>query len=410
MGKSILRRLGFHQSVFSIAIIFGYIFFSHIAEVWAKEPEWYSYPDSLYKKEHFLVGKDYDNNADKAIRKENARKGAKADILQQISQSIAVERYRETKAVSNEITTDVLITKTSYEASLSDVRGVSIKKEKDDPLNNTSYALAILPKKEGREIHLEALERNRRELDSFYTKATEASNNGELEKARDMYREVETRRRKHEEFVDILDCLQASGLIYEKLKENVPKTADIRATKDSLNSLIQNQSTKSRWMEKIEEAVSALAQQLEPLKRIILIPFNYEKIGISTSHPDSLTKLVGEGLKGKGYSVTIAESDTLSRLQEDSGFVISGTYLARRDSVLLSVLAKDARTLQTEAATTVDFLRKQAEAMGLDFELHNKEHLFRFQGKSKLIRDKQQVPLLAQYFAFIRIFGSCITN
>jgi len=117
------------------------------------QPSWFKTPEKDYPRSRYLTGLGLGTGPDRAERLQIAEENARTDLIKSIRTQISSEFMVETTETTQQI--DEFTQSRVVSNAALEVDGIQIVHRKHE--GNTAYALAALPKLEGRRRHVEKM-------------------------------------------------------------------------------------------------------------------------------------------------------------------------------------------------------------------------------------------------------------
>ncbi|MBI4233121.1 MAG: DUF4384 domain-containing protein [Chloroflexi bacterium] len=302
------------------------------------QPSWYRQPEQDFPSARFLVGQGTAAGKTPAERLQLAAENARSELIKtirvQISSAFTGQITETNKRVDQEVQSRVVST------VFLEVDGIQIAKQEDK--GNTAYALAVLDKVKGRQLHQNKVEALDREIGPLWKEAKGREGAGQAESALKTYlRLYPLLARREEAQVVLLALGDFAAAAFDELQALDEEVAVSRAQVDQAVDHLTQKASGS-----VDDAAAVLAfrlgQQLPSGKRVLVLPFTYGETQFTSPFSRYLAQALGQKLAeaglqpvqaGAGFQPRGADHQRELGRQAGADLVIKGPYV-QKGSVL----------------------------------------------------------------------------
>jgi len=357
------------RSTFLILILTDLLLIS--VEVFA-QPSWYQNPEREYPRRQYLTGLGMGTGEDKAERMQVAEENARSDLIKSIRTQISSEFIDETTETSRRM--DVYVQSRVVSNASLEVDGIQIVQRRHE--GNTAYALAVLPKLEGRQRHAGKMAHLDQEISRGFKEAKQFEVAGQTEEALKAYLPLFPLLTRHEETQAVLLALgDFSTAAFQELDEleeqGIISRTDVDAAIERLTA---------KDFGTVDAAAAALAfrlgRQLNPGQCVLVLPFTYAGTRFTSPFSRYLAQVVSQKLADaalrpvqpvrKFQPKTMDYQRELAR-QAGAEVVIRGPYVRKGRLLKVFALASEIQNGRKVGAADVEIERVLLEQEHLNF-------------------------------------------
>ncbi|MBT4502468.1 MAG: DUF4384 domain-containing protein [Gemmatimonadetes bacterium] len=336
------------------------------------QPGWYKKPGEAFPQEKFLYGLGVGSGTDPAERLQIAEENARSNLIKGIRTQISSEfisTETETAQRLDEFTQSRIVSTATLE-----VDGVRLERQESG--KKVAYVLAVLEKKEGRQLHRVKIERLDRELQRSLAEAREQEESGAGEKALKAYLQLYPLLASREEAEAVLLALGGFGQsafdeLDQAMGEERLRRADVDAAVERL--------TGGDFAD-LDGALAALAfrlgAQLPTGKRVIVLAPTYGETKFTSRFSRYVAKTLGYKLADVGlrpvqapdrFAPQTSDHRRDQARQAGAEIIVSGSYLEKGDELKLFLLASDVASGVKAGAVDVELGIGLVRDEGLEF-------------------------------------------
>ena len=340
------------------------------------QPSWYAAPELSYPRGEYLIGLGIGSGGDPAERLRVAEENARGDLIRSIRTRISSEFLSETSETGAQL--DAFFRSRVVSNAALEVDGVRIAER--DHRGQLAYALALLPRAEGRRRHADRIARLDEEIDRLYQAAEKQERHGQTEGALKAYLGMYPVLASRDEVQAVLLALgDFAANAFRELDgagdRATVRRSDVDGAIDRLTGGV---------FSRVDAAATALvfrlAQQLRPDQPLVVLPFTYGETRFASPFSRYLEqamnhKLAGSGLRPvsvrPGFRPRTTEHNREGARQAGAELIVTGTYLPRGSSLKIFALATELEAGTKVAAAEVELDTALVVREGLDFVPQN---------------------------------------
>lgn len=298
------------------------------------QPSWYRQPEQDFPSARFLVGQGTAAGKAPAERLQLAAENARSELIKTIRVQISAAFTGQTTETNQRV--DQYAQSRVVSTAFLEVDGIQIAKQEDK--GNTAYALAVLDRTKGRQLHQYKVEALDREIGPLWKEAKGREGAGQAEAALKAYLRIYPLLARREEAQVVLLALGAfSTAAYDELQVLDGEAAVSRAQVDeAVDHLTQ------KAFDSVDDAAAVLAfrvgQQLPSGKRVLVLPFTYGETSFTSPFSRYLAQALGQKLAEVGLQPVQADSAFQPRStdllrergrQADADLIVKGPYIQK---------------------------------------------------------------------------------
>jgi len=336
------------------------------------QPSWYKNPERDYPRRQYLIGLGMGTGEDRVecvqVAEENARSNLIKSIRTRISSEFMVETAETTQRI-DEFAQSRVVSNASLE-----VDGIQIVQRQHK--GNTAYALAVLPKLEGRQRHTGKMARLDQKITRGFKEGRRYEEAGQTEDALRTYLRMYPLLVRREEAQAVLLALgDFSSAAFQELDEleeqGVISRTDVDAAIERLTA---------KDFGTVDAAAASLAfrlgRQLVPGKRVLVLPFTYAETKFTSPFSRYLAQVVNQKLADaemrpvqpiRGFQPKTMDHQRELARQAGADVVIRGPYVEKGHVLKVFALVSEVQSGRKVAAADVEVERVLLEQEHLDF-------------------------------------------
>jgi len=333
------------------------------------QPDWYLNPYDTFSEDAYLVGVGSSSDTDRAkgmqIAEENARTGLIKSIRVSIKSQL-IDRITQHNGTLEEFTDSRIVSSAALE-----VDGIQIKER--NYRDHIAYAVAVLSRQEGRQLHLHKIGDLDRTLTERLDQAQQYQQANNRQHALQAYQSLYLLLNRREEAQAVLTALQAESV--------PPATVSRREIDAALEQLT------ARPFTSVDDMAATLAFQLKPHldapQALLVRPFTFGVTEFSSPFSQYLartleTQLIQAGVAAtsKTRHFTPKTANHLNELAQHNGTnqVLLGSYVTKGDRLRLFAQISQIKTGRKIAAAEVEIDTVLLNKERLDFRPPNFKH------------------------------------
>ena len=389
-------RIGAYVSV--VCLLFGLIFEAADA---SGQPDWFVDPERDFPRDQYLTGVGVGTGDDEAERVQLAEENARSSLIRSIRIRVSSE-FIDITTESSQRVDEYTQSRVNSSASL-EVDGIQIERREVE--KETIYALAVLPKAEGRLRHIEKLRRLDEEIERGIVEAHRYEKAGDLEAGLKAYLRLYPLLSSREETQVVL--LALGDFAFSTFQELGRLEGVDKGGRADVDAAVQRLTGGS--FRTVDDGVAMLAfllgQQLDPGHRVLVLPFTYGETRFHSPFSRYLARTLAHKLvEAEVQSVQVNRefrprgSDHQREQAQQAGadVVITGSYLEKGDRVKVFALASEVQDGRKVAAADLQLLLSVIQDEKLDILPQNYQQALQDAGvfgKDELIPAALQVEV-----------------